>query len=463
MDGLFNRYSVMDLDMEKEIVTGLLFSDEYTKQLVPVFNKYLFQVSYIRLLSGWCIEYYNTYKKAPAENIIHIVKGYMEQGKVNEDDVELIHKFLQTVKPYDNKNIDFYVDRAEKYLRKRRLEQLRDDLSSLCLVNDVDKAENAVATFKRIARPKTIGIDIFRDEIIAIMDNDLDKLFRMRGALGDLIGDFCRQDFVAVAAPMKRGKTYWLQEIAIEAMQRELNIVFYSFEMSEKKMLRRIYQQILGETKNEYIAEINYPYFDHDGRIKFRKSNKKGLSTEMIERRRKRLVKYMHNKFLLCTYPTGSINVDDVRNHLDTLLHFNNFVPDVIVIDYADIMAPERFSSRDERHKLNDTWKALRGLAQERNCLVVTATQTNRSTFNKDIEESDIAEDIRKLAHATTVIALNQDKEDKKNNIMRVKVLVSRDDVFHVDDEVIVLECREVGRCYVDSRWSKDVKIDHKE
>ncbi len=131
----------------------------------------------------------------------------------------------------------------------------------------------------------------------------------------------------------------------------------------------------------------------------------------------------------------------------------------MIIIDYADILAAEQhMQSREERHKLNATWGGLRSLAQEKKCLVVTGTQTLRSTFKKDISEADIAEDIRKLAHVTHMFALNQNKEDKKRGVMRVGALVLRDDDFHIDNEVIALQCLAIGKPCLDSKWKYKVK-----
>ncbi len=317
--------------------------------------------------------------------------------------------------------------------------------------------EKEIGKFKRMERPKTVGIDIIRDNVNAILFSEEDKLFEFPGDAGKLIGEICRGDYILIAAPMKRGKSWWLQEFGLRALMQELNVVFYSLEMSQKKMLRRIYQYFLNSPRNDTKIE-NYPYFTRNNEIKHKEIQKIGISGEKIQKKKKQIEQMISSSFRLCVASTGSINVDDVKIQLDNMEHYNNFIPDVIVIDYADIMAPEKGSVKEERHKLNETQKALRGLAQERNCAVITATQTDRSTFKRNIEEDTIAEDIRKLAHATHVIALNQNREDKRNNIMRVGVLVKRDDNFLTDDEVVVLQCLEIGKPCLDSRWAKKIE-----
>jgi len=123
----------------------------------------------------------------------------------------------------------------------------------------------------------------------------------------------------------------------------------------------------------------------------------------------------------------------------------------VIVVDYADVLrAPSHLSTRD---KLDEIWKGLKGLAQERKCLVVTATQSNRPSIQKkDLSQVDVAEDIRKLAHVDILLGLNQTPAEKKAGVLRISVLALRDNEFHEGLQVAVLEAREVGQVYLDGQ-----------
>jgi replicative DNA helicase len=452
------KRTTVNSDIEKEILTGLITDDKYIKEIQQFFRNELLQIPYVKTISKWCFEYHKKYDKAPQSDIQEIYNSHSNKGKIDETQLELIGKFLSQLSDNYEKanNVALQIDKAERYFKSRKIESLRDDLSAMLVADKIEEAEKSIGKFERVSRPSTIGIDIIRDNINHILFEDSDVLFRFPGALGDMVGDFCREDYALIAGPMKRGKSFWLQEIGLRALVRNLNVIYYSLEMSEKKMLKRIFQYFTGETKKE--EDILLPFFKSNA-IEYKEVAKKGLTGDSILKKRKRIEKMINNSsFRLCSFPTGSISVDDIKIHLDNLDHYNHFVPDVIIVDYADILAPERQSSKEERHRSNDTQKALRGLAQERHCLVVSASQTTRNTLSKDIDQEDIAEDVRKLAHATTVIALNQNKEDKKKNIMRVGMMVVRDDEFHVDDEVIVLECRKIGRCFLDSRWAKNVE-----
>jgi len=95
-------------------------------------------------------------------------------------------------------------------------------------------------------------------------------------------------------------------------------------------------------------------------------------------------------------------------------------------------------------------------MAQERNLLMVTVSQSDRNSFNTDITESSIAEDIRKLAHVTCMLGLNQTPEEAKNGIMRVKQIAIREGK-KMFESAVVLYCFSIGRAVLDSRLESEV------
>ena len=127
------------------------------------------------------------------------------------------------------------------------------------------------------------------------------------------------------------------------------------------------------------------------------------------------------------------------------------FVPDVIVIDYADILAAER-STNDARSQVNDTWKALRRLSQTRHALVLTATQADAKSYGKASQTlKNFSEDKRKYAHITAMYTINQTIQEKQQNIYRIGSLLIREGYTNPNKEIGIVHCLDVGRPYVDS------------
>ena len=140
---------------------------------------------------------------------------------------------------------------------------------------------------------------------------------------------------------------------------------------------------------------------------------------------------------------------------IESLEYTEDFVPDVIVIDYADIVAPERFLEQ-ERSNVNQVWKYMKRIARERHCLILTATQTNRQALEKkNVSQVHTSEDIRKLAHVDCMMTLNQTDREKKEGIYRVAIMVKREGEWDLLTQVVVLTNLATGQAYLDSEWYK--------
>ncbi len=251
--------------------------------------------------------------------------------------------------------------------------------------------------------------------------------------------------------------TWWLIWLAVLSVTNKLNVAFFSLEMTERQMLRRIYQQLLGETKRRPEEPVSVPEFDADGRIGMRQVTKKGVDGSDALKKKKALKRLTRGaKFKLVCVPAYSMSVAQMEAHLDNMEHFDGFVPDVVVCDYADILRPE--TKGDHRNLIDESWRALRAMAQKRHCLVFTGTHSGRATFTRDMGQGDISEDIRKLNHVACMIGLNEDKDDRDAGCTRVVTLAQRHE--GVGQEVTVLKCLDIGKPYLDSRFSVNVRRD---
>ena len=155
--------------------------------------------------------------------------------------------------------------------------------------------------------------------------------------------------------------------------------------------------------------------------------------------------------------PMYTATVEDIVAYLDNLYYYEGYSPDVVIVDYADIVKPSK-GTNEYRHQINDIWMKLRSIAQNRNILVVTASQTNRGGMSGEISRENIAEDMRKIAHASILVALNQNKKERTAGVMRLETLASRDEVESFD-QAVILQNLSIGRFYLDSQLGKQVLV----
>jgi hypothetical protein len=152
--------------------------------------------------------------------------------------------------------------------------------------------------------------------------------------------------------------------------------------------------------------------------------------------------KFADEPLMLEVYPMNSISVNGIKSSLQNWSRLG-WVADVCVIDYADILAPLFGGSGvDSRHQVNATWQALRSISQEFHNCVVTATQVNAASYDKEtLDRSNFSEDKRKNAHVTAMIAINQTPDEKAKGQQRLNIIQLREDYFDPTEELLVAGC----------------------
>jgi hypothetical protein len=114
----------------------------------------------------------------------------------------------------------------------------------------------------------------------------------------------------------------------------------------------------------------------------------------------------------IVVYPKYSLTYKDIQKELDNLIRKDNFIPDIIIIDYADILIMD---SKHLDYKLEDErWKLLAQLAGNTNALLITATQANLAGHKTEsLDSTHQGGFYGKNRHVNAMIGLNQNKDEK--------------------------------------------------
>ena len=463
------KVSKMTLDPEKKLLTQMIVSHEFITAIMPVFKYQYLKSSASRIVGEWLVEFFEFYKTNPGKGIQDIYNAKKKTIRTDEESA-LVASFLTKLSvEYEDSipnNIEYSINQAIHYLKIRSFEIAVEDLQYAIQKDDHLLGEQVFSSYSRVERVTGEGTSMLHDTqdvISAFMEED-ELLFRMPGAFGTVAGDFNRGDFITFIAPMKRGKTFMLWYAAEVAMNAGCKVIFFTLEMTKKQMIRRAWKSMMGQPKTD--MEIAIPYFSvaEQDPVKYEVLEKieerKALDPNKVERMQRKLRRLMRSGDVKIIQLSGySATVADLEAHLDTLSHYDNYVPDVIVVDYADLLAPSKKAGNEYRHKLDDVWKGLRRVSQERNILIITASQSNKESIDRDMKQGDVAEDIRKIAHVTSAIALNQKKEEQQKGILRASQMAIRDGK-QCTSQAVLLQCLDIGKICLDSRLQCDMVID---
>lgn len=457
----------IDCSEERRLIINCITNTSFLKQIIPVLRADFFDSFESRIIYSWATDYFKHYEKAPEKEIETIF--FRKKSEYSEEQMNGLGQFLGSLsEEYDkNINLPYEFDNAMQFIKLQSLRQLRQDLDQAIESSNILKGENLISDYKRPDRPGGQGVSLMKDTdalISAFLDTD-ESVFTFPGILGECLGEFLRGDLTAFVGPAKRGKSFWLMFAAICAMRAGKNVVFFSFEMNEKQSIRRFVQSLQAEPAHpqdilmprfrpaEGFSLQNQPFIITHAPI-----SKKGVDLSKIAKVQQQHRLHFHNGDVrIVTFPAKSAGLNELRATLNNMEYYDGIVPDLICVDYADIIAPEGYN-REYRHKLDDIWTSLKQLAQERNVHVLTASQAGRSAFEGDVTEQNVAEDYRKIAHVSKMMTLDQTKYEYEMGVMRIRQMVEREGKRSLD-EVCVLERRELGRIYAGSKWAKDVFI----
>lgn len=456
----------IDLSEERRILGHLIASTPFLIQLRDVVDPALFESGFARTISGWVMDFYRATGEAPGKAIQDV---YLKRrGEVpDEEELDLVAEYLRNLSKDWAKaevaNVVYSSGTALEYFKLRSLERLRDQLTAQIEARDHAEAERSVGSYVRVEKPSGQGVSLFANTqaILDAFSQTDEVLLNLPGALGAIIGPIVRGDFIGVAAPPKGGKSWWLWYLGYRAALIGHKTLVVSLEMTQAQMLRRGWQCFLGEPRA--AKEVKMPRFKEIGEGKFvieeRTMQKKGVpvDAESIKKSQAKYRKALRTGDVrLECRASDSMSPRELEILLDNLEFYEGWVPDVVVVDYADIMVPN--DSRTEyRHKLDAIWKSLRGLAQKRNIAIITGSQTGRATMGgkKDAKASDASEDMRKVAHVTKWISVNATTAEKSAGIFRIECDTQREGGI-VDDQAVVLACLDIGRPYLDSQLKRD-------
>ena len=191
----------------------------------------------------------------------------------------------------------------------------------------------------------------------------------------------------------------FLVHLGAHALKSGYNVLHYTLELSEVNIGIRYDASLTGISQNDA-------------------HNLKDAIKEMLPG-------MTNGRLFIKSYPTKGANIQTLKNHI-RLLESRDFKPDIVIVDYADIMRSTR-GFEQKRFELESVYEELRAMGQELNLAIWTASQTNRSGVNSDIIDLDmIGESFAKVQIADVVITFSRQQKDKLKKSGKVYIAKNR-------------------------------------
>lgn len=452
---------------ERQILIGMITSKEVLGQIaVRWTGKGLFGNVWSNLIAEWCINYYKMYEDAPNKHIESCFHNWLEENQDRET-AKLVETYLESLSgEYENLNktinSKYIIDCSSVYFNKVKIQKLKNDLEACIDLRDVKKALKLIDGFNPIDVGLGSGVNLLNDpnEIDNVLSEKWESLIDFRGALGEFFGNaLSRDNFIAITAPEKRGKTFMLLEFAVRAVMQKRKVMFFEVgDLSQRQIHKRFYTRIAKKPLKPQKYKVPISIFrmpdnpQADVTFKHKETKKevtKAKIQEMIDKLKNNSKEELLKTF---TFPSMTISVNGIKEII-TSQQRRGWSPDVVLIDYADILAPVS-GNLESRHQINETWARLRGLSESIHGLVITATQADAKSYKSELlSMENFSDDKRKNAHVTGMLGLNQNQGEKEKEIMRLNWINLREAESSVNKVVYVAGCRSIANPLMQSCW----------
>lgn len=394
--------------MQRAILYLFKSNEDFHHTITNLVKKSYFELPIHQNIFSVVHNYRAKYKLLPTDDIVlNEVKAIMNKGElISEYDDELT--YCNKAGEYAFDNIEYILEKIEVFAKRAASKEALEKAVELAKDDRFDEIHDLFKTVSQVSRLSNVGHDYFDGLEIRVNTPEEKKkkypVFLAR-ANKELDGGHSPKELCMVVAPPGVGKSLFLVNQSVHLMRKGLRVVYVSLEMSEEKIAQRF---------DSVITEINI-------------KNTKIHKPEVIQGVKNFCSEHPGSGLVIKEFPTGQANVNHIRVLLTQLKNQNKFVPDVLCVDYLELLRPTR-NVDSEYAAQQRIAEELRGLGVELGILVWTATQTNRdarkATLIKDVH---MADSYGKVRTADWIVSLNQTDEERDRGRMRTYVLKARD------------------------------------
>jgi replicative DNA helicase len=384
----------------QEGLVQLIFEDRpFADQITEVLDVEFLELQYLRTFVAKIVEYRTKYGKHPSTNaMISILRTELDrETEVTQQQVRDYFARVHTTEISDD--VDYIKETSLDFCRKQKLKEAMMKSVNLLQTCSFDEISKVINDALKLGSENNFGHDFIAD-----FEERYKPKFRLPVTTGwseiDTItsGGLGRNELGVVIAPTGAGKSMALVHLGSQAIKEGKTVVHYTLELQDTVVACRYDSCItkyplsdLGNFKEEIFEEIK----DLDGTL------------------------------IVKEYPTKSASTNTIKAHLSRLVK-RGIEPGMIIVDYADLLRPV-VVRKEKRTELESIYEELRGLSNEFNCPIWTASQTNRSGLNAEVVTMEqISEAFNKCFVADFICTLSRTIEDKQNNKAKMFIAKNR-------------------------------------
>ncbi len=386
----------------QESLCHLILDDRpFADQIFEVLDINFLELTYLRVFIKKIKNYKKKYGIHPTRKIMtSIMRTQLS------DEQDSVQKMLRNyyarllTQSVDKKESEYIKDTALDFCKKQKLQEAMIKSVPLLQKSSFDEVAKIINDALKLGTSNDLGYDYMVDFERRFEKKSRDPISTGWSAMDSISkGGIGKGELGVVIAPTGAGKSMVLVHLGAAALKEGKNVVHYTLELADTVVASRYDSCITGYHLNE-LSVFKEQIYDK--------------------------LRDLPGKLIVKEYPTRSAGIQTIKNHIEKMKN-QDFIPDLIIVDYADLLKPEGSSKEEKRHQLESIYEDLRGISQEVGCPLWTASQTNRSGLNAEvITMESISEAFNKCFVADFIFSVSRTTDDKAVNGGRIFVAKNR-------------------------------------
>lgn len=402
-----NQKPQFGITEEKAIISLAFDCPEFFSQIVNILTYKYFQKLEHKVVYKIIQQCYDKHGVVPTRELaLDIAKRNLTTDQEWEPIIETINR------KSNHREIPLIKSTLIDWAKNKAYGELYDDQAyQSWLKKDYSKLEEVIDKAKKITDISNSGVSFFDNTGMLFESDDVAKLTTGFSMLDVYIncGGPSKGDVFVWMGPTGRGKSVLLVHNGKASMERGLKVLHITLEMTVKKTMERY----MGSITEEKISSRNE-------------------RREIIEQKLARAKSSTSGDLIVASYPPDEISVDTIRQLIDYLKRSKNWKPDVLIIDYLELMVSRNpGDNKEEWMRQKKVSTQLCGLAKTEDVLIFTATQTNRDGLNgakhdkqdagggggELIGLNKVSESYGKLMPVDYCVSINQNQDEYNQDI----------------------------------------------
>lgn len=367
------------MQTEDLILANLIHNEDYARKVLPYLEEDYFHDPADKVVFNLTKAYVDKYNSFPSKEALFIELQNVDG--LNEGVYKASQAKIGVYERTEDKEVKWLVDTTEKFCQDKALHNgILESIRILDGGSKRGKGEIPELLQKAlgVSFDTSVGHSYFDD-----WEDRFDFYHRKEVKVStglhylDLVmdGGPPGKTLNVIMAPTGVGKSLVMGHLAQHSMMEGKNVLYITLELADKQIGKRIDANIL----DTLISDVG------------KKTDKQSFGKKLNSFRTKTI-----GALEIVEYPATACSAHTIRNLLNELKLKKKFVPDVIFLDYLNLCASSRIKMGGTVNSfgyIKAVAEEIRGVAQEFDVPIWTATQTNRSGWNNtDIDLDNTSE-----------------------------------------------------------------------